>query len=222
MLKFSNRVQSCRPEELRLWSSSWDGRKPVGLKEGGFAVAPLFNDSAVDWGVVEGSKTPKASCHSLLNSSLAPTPGLRRSLRKAISPRSTSSSICSIVPVIKEGPERKIAESHKERKTKTYKEWKQWARKVKKAEIRNVKRLPQPSRSESQEREQGSWKLGLLQWQKWERVSQFTRQWWEAGLEAFEAPGLCGFTSRRRKWELGLQGDVHWLWELWYVTVHQH
>lgn len=135
--------QCCWPVELRLWSSSWEGRKPVGLEEGGFAAAPLFTVSSVDCGVLEGSNTPKASCHSLLKSSLAPGPGLRRSFRKAMSPRSTSSSsICSIVPVRREGPpESKIAGSHPERKVQIYKEWKQWARKVKTAEIPDMLEL---------------------------------------------------------------------------------
>lgn len=116
MPRFSSRVLCCWPVELWLWSSSWEGRNPVGLEEGGFAAAPLFNVSAGNCGVLGGSNTPKASCHSLLNSSLAPGPGLKRSLRKAMSPRSTSSpSICSIVPVCRVGPERKIAGSHKER-----------------------------------------------------------------------------------------------------------
>lgn len=43
-------------------------------------------------GTLGASNSPKASCHSLLNSSAAPGPGLRRSLRKAMSPRSPSSS----------------------------------------------------------------------------------------------------------------------------------
>lgn len=88
----SSRVRCDRPVELRLWSSSWEGRKPVGLGEGGHAAGPLLAVPVVNTGTLGGSNTPKASCHSLLNSSLAPGPGLRRSLRKAMSPRSPSSS----------------------------------------------------------------------------------------------------------------------------------
>lgn len=162
MTCLSRRGQCCWPVELRLWSSSWEGRKPVGLEEGRFAAVPLFTVSSVDCGVLEGSNTPKASCHSLLNSSLAPGPGLRRSLRKAMSPRSTSSSsICSIVPVRREGPsEKKIAGSHKKRKVQIYKEWKQRARKVKTVESPNMlKLLPQPSKSEEKAEKESKWEV---------------------------------------------------------------
>lgn len=85
------------PVELRLWSSSWEGRKPVGLGglEGGRGpgAPPPAGGAAAAVAVAPGaSKSPKASCHSLLNSSLDPGPGLSRSLRKAMSPRSPSSS----------------------------------------------------------------------------------------------------------------------------------
>lgn len=64
----------------------------LGGFEGGRAAGPLLAAPVLDGGTLGGSKSPKASCHSLLNSSLAPGPGLRRSLRKAMSPRSPSSS----------------------------------------------------------------------------------------------------------------------------------
>lgn len=105
LLASAGRGQACRPVELRLWSSSWEGRKPVGLEEGGFAAAPLLSASSAAGGVLEGSNTPNASCHSLLKPSLAPGPGLSRSFRKAMSPRSTSSSsVRSTVPGRREGP----------------------------------------------------------------------------------------------------------------------
>lgn len=77
------------PLELRLWSSSWDGRKPEG--QGGLEGGPT-SAAALTAGVAGGSKMPNASCHSLLNSSLEPKSGLRRSLRNAMSLRSESSS----------------------------------------------------------------------------------------------------------------------------------
>ena len=65
----------------------------LGGFEGGRAAAgPLISVPALEGGALGGSNSPNASCHSLLNSSLAPGPGLRRSLRKAMSPRSPSSS----------------------------------------------------------------------------------------------------------------------------------
>lgn len=106
----SNGVRCDWPVELRLWSSSWEGRNPEGPGEDGRADGKLLPAAApVDApGTMGGSNIPKASCHSLLNSSPAPGPGLRRSLRKAMSPRSpSSSSSWSPVPTRSgEAPER--------------------------------------------------------------------------------------------------------------------
>lgn len=68
------------------------GFEGSGAGAGPLIASPMLAGAMVDGGMLGGSYTPKASCHSLLNSSLAPGPGLRRSLRKAMSPRSVSSS----------------------------------------------------------------------------------------------------------------------------------
>lgn len=61
---------------------------------GGLEGGPTSAAAAAELvaGVAGDSKMPNASCHSRLNSSLEPRPGLSRSLRKAMSLRSESSS----------------------------------------------------------------------------------------------------------------------------------
>lgn len=79
------------PVELRLWSSSCEGRKPVGLEGWECESTGAVLGVARLWLAVI-SKEPKASCHSRLNSSAPTEPGLSRSFKKFRSPRSRSSS----------------------------------------------------------------------------------------------------------------------------------